>query len=145
MLSIMARIMAIDVGDVRVGVAISDELGISANPLCALERKNNLAQSEIIRLIKEHAVTTIVAGLPLSTAGDETEQSEKAQRFCRRIARRSGVEVVFVDEFLTTEEAKQRLNLGSSPPQKLRKSGDIDAVSASIILERYLSSRKSHV
>ena len=134
----MSRILGLDIGDVRVGVALSDASGTLATPFATFERGGGAAESEILALISREGITTVVAGLPLSEAGAETEQSSKIRSFCRRLERRAKIEITLVDEYLSTVEAWEIV--AESKKSRSHKKGKIDAVSAALILQTYLDS-----
>ncbi len=102
----MKRILALDIGDRRIGVALSDHGGILATPLTILESRNagkNIAA--IIVLLKQHEVGRIVAGIPLSMDGSIGPQAEKVQVFVEKLKQQTEVPVVLRDERLTTYSA----------------------------------------
>jgi len=133
-------ILALDVGDRRVGVAVSDLSQRTSRPLAALKRASGEAERGILELIEQLSPVCIVVGVPLNQKGDPTSQSEKTLRFCRRLEKRVSVPIVQVDEYLSSDEAKQRLKIEGVRVDELRKTGVIDSYAASIILERYLDS-----
>ncbi|MCB0325099.1 MAG: Holliday junction resolvase RuvX [Bdellovibrionales bacterium] len=137
------RILALDVGDARVGVALSDPLGISAQPLCTIEQKGAQTFSKILDLVREHAVATIVVGFPYELDGSIGEQARQVERFCARLrqavadaALADGVRIEPFDERFTTQQAERTL-VGSKLKNKER-SAAIDRVAAALILEGYL-------
>ena len=133
-----STILGLDVGDVRVGVSIARGGRSPAIPLVAFNRAKGEAEDKILSLIRDEEITLLICGLPLSDSGNETPQCEKVRNFCRRLAKRADLEVVFVDEYASSAEARQKL-FGTPGRRKYdRKSGIIDAVSASIILQYYL-------
>jgi len=134
----LSVILALDVGDVRVGVAVCDALGLTVRPLEALSRQGGQVEQSIIALAERLKATKIVVGDPLSALGEETGQSRKIERFCRRLSRRTTLPIERVSEYLSSEEAKERLGLHSSSAVEVRASGVIDSNAAAIILERYL-------
>jgi len=136
----MTLILGLDVGDKRVGIAIGESESKLATPYGAVDRAKGKAEIEILALCKERNISKIVAGLPLDYEGRLTEQALKIQSFCRRLSRRAPLEIVFVDETLTTESAKQRLEMSVKKTRELRQKGVLDAVSASIILEVFFAS-----
>jgi putative Holliday junction resolvase len=136
----MERILGLDVGDKRVGVALSDPSGRYTSSLPTLLRAGGKAEDEILRLIELHGVKIVVVGLPLGAGGEKNEQCLKIENFCRRLLKRALVAVVYVDEHLTSEEAKERLQaMGRRDFSK----GDVDAMSASLILQSYLDQNKT--
>ncbi|MCB0333091.1 MAG: Holliday junction resolvase RuvX [Bdellovibrionales bacterium] len=130
--------ISLDVGKVRVGVALCDASGSVARPHGTFLRAQGAAEKQILELIENEQVEKILLGLPLDSHGNQTEQCDDIARFARRLSRRTALPLIFVDEYLSSERAKHRLELKGSPPQEVRKKGVIDAQAASIILQEYL-------
>src|SRR6059036_683174 len=104
------RVLALDLGARRIGLAMSDELGWTAQGLPTLERKNTRADLEALAtLIREHNVRLVIAGNPLRMSGAESQGSRGAAKFAEQLHRRTGVEVRLWDERLTTSEASRVL------------------------------------
>ena len=133
-------IIALDVGDVRIGVAIADALLLSVSPHCTFTRAQGEAEKRIAELIVEIEPRLLIVGIPLSQQGERTEQCERVERFIRRLVRRTSVPVAYVDEYLSSEEAKERLQLSPRMERSLRAEGALDAAAAAVILEDYLAS-----
>ena len=127
-----------DVGDVRIGIAVSDIMGIIANPLETYKRKGDLAKDVqyIVDLCKQKEVSLIVSGLPKNMRGEETLQTEKTRQFAQEVERQSGIEVKFIDERLTSVSAERVLIEGNVRREDRKKV--IDKVAATIILQNYL-------
>jgi putative holliday junction resolvase len=134
-------ILGLDVGDKRVGVAMSRSLSGPVFALPTLLRAQGNAEQEILSLIEKHKATTLVVGLPLGENGEATKQSDKVRSFCRRLERRAAVNIVFVDEYLSSAEALEELNLNRADEIEARRKGLIDAAAACRILEAYLTGR----
>jgi putative Holliday junction resolvase len=133
----MSIIFGLDIGDARTGVAISDELGIAAHPLCTIHRKSRKAVlAELQELVTAHKVERIVVGLPLQLDGETGTQARKVKRFAERLEQQVNLPIVFWDESFTTFEAAQILR-GTKKRRKKRKQV-IDQVAAVLILEGYL-------
>ncbi len=133
----MSVLLGLDVGDVRIGVAVSDVLGSGAHPLCTLTRTNR--KRDIIAigdLVSIHKVERIVIGLPISLDGSIGTQAEKVQKFGARLSEGLDVPVEFLDERFTTAEAEDILDTLEMNPKERKKI--IDQVSAVIILDEYL-------
>lgn len=133
----MSVLLGLDVGDVRIGVAVSDVLGSGAHPLCTLTRTNR--QRDIIAigdLVSIHKVERIVIGLPISLDGTIGTQAEKVQKFGARLSEGLEVPVEFQDERFTSSEAEEILDRMELNPKDRKKI--IDQVSAVIILDEYL-------
>ncbi|RKU06286.1 Holliday junction resolvase RuvX [Candidatus Poribacteria bacterium] len=133
----MSIILGLDIGDARTGVAISDELGVAAHPLCTIQRKSRKAVlAELGELVAVHNVERIVVGLPLQLDGETGTQAKKVKQFAKRLAQQVNLPIVFWDESFTTVEASQILR-GTKKRRKKRKQV-IDQVAAVLILEGYL-------
>ena len=133
----MSIILGLDIGDARTGVAISDELGIAAHPLCTIQRKSRkVLLAELQELVTAHKVERIVVGLPLQLDGETGTQAQKVKRFAEKLERQVNLPIIFWDESFTTFEAAQILR-GTKKRRKKRKQV-IDQVAAVLILEGYL-------
>jgi putative Holliday junction resolvase len=133
------RILALDLGKKRIGLAVSDPLGLTAQGLPTLERTNirsDLAALE--RLAAEREVGLILMGYPLHMSGSEGRQAEYTRDFAARLAERTGLEVRFWDERLTTVEAERVLRSSGIGIEKRAKA--VDKLAAQILLESYLDS-----
>jgi putative Holliday junction resolvase len=130
------RILGIDPGEVRVGIAISDPRGIVAVPVGVFSRSTDGSAAALARLAKSEGVELIVMGLPLLSGGEVGTQARKARRFGREIETLSGLAVVFWDERFSSQDAG-RILIASGAPRKRRRY-DRDATAAAIILQDYL-------
>lgn len=130
-------ILALDIGTVRVGLALGNSKTRQIKILQTVNRAQNKAEKYVIDLIIQYNLRDIVVGIPLNEKSQKTKQSVKTEQFARRIARRTNIKLHFVDEWGSSIEAKRRLNLAGLPEKTLRKSGIIDGKSASIILEEF--------
>lgn len=137
----MARIAALDPGDVRIGVAVSDELGMLAHPRAAIDaRSDKRALEELSRLAEDEEIERFVVGLPLDMRGVEGARAEKARAFAKRVADATGRPVELVDERLTTVEASRRLREAGTGAR--RGKGRIDSASAAVLLQAWLDRGK---
>lgn len=137
----MKRIMGIDYGDARTGVAISDLLcSIVGSTRVVPSRNTDKAVADIVRLAADNEVATIVVGLPRNMNGTEGPRAELCREFAARLERETGLEVVLWDERRTTVEAHNILSQHNYHGKKRKDT--VDAVAASLILEGYLNSRK---
>ncbi|MBO5772742.1 MAG: Holliday junction resolvase RuvX [Clostridia bacterium] len=133
----MGRILCLDVGDVRIGLAMSDIMKIIANPLETLKRKNSQADFDyILNICKQNDVELIISGLPLSMNGQENVQTQKIREFIEVLQSQTNIPIKFVDERLTTVSA-QRVLIESGMRRENRKNV-VDKVAAAIILQGYL-------
>ena len=147
----MTRLMALDVGSVRIGVALSDASGFLASPYTTLRVSRDEAQTweAIQRLIGETEAQGLVVGLPISLDGEIHAQGAKVQAFVERLKQHITIPVTFWDERLSTVEAQRlraeygqearggRSRAGRSGRRK-RKGQEIDALAAAVILQEYL-------
>jgi len=138
------RVMGLDYGDKTVGVAISDELLITAQPIETVERErtNKLRKTyqRIEALIAEYEVEKIVLGRPLNMNGTEGNRVELTEAFAEELSRRTGLEIIWMDERLTTVEANRILE-ETGVAHSARKE-HIDKMAAAIILQTYLDTQK---
>ena len=136
--------LAIDVGTVRIGLAVSDPDSILSTPLPALIRSKHLGETlqEILSLITDNGVVEVFVGDPLSLSGLETESTRDARQFANQLAELTSVPVRLVDERLTTVTASSKLRLNGLNAKTAK--GLIDSASAVEILEQALNvSKKS--
>ncbi len=132
----MSRCLGVDVGTKRVGLALSDPIGLTATPLDVVDRSDAL--EEIIRLAQIHEVGTIVVGLPTSLGGGEGTSAVDARSLGEELAQATNAEIVYLDERFTSRMAESAL-LESGMKRRDRKN-TIDKVAAAIILQDYLNS-----
>lgn len=131
------RILGLDYGDRRIGIAVSDESGTIARGVTTILRKNREADLGALEaLVREHQVERIVIGYPLRLDGSEGIQCEKINRFIRRLQRHCALPVIRWDETLSTAEAEELLRHRGTAWRKERKA--VDRVAASLILQGYL-------
>ena len=136
----MKRIMGIDYGDARTGVAVSDLLCSIVGSTCVIPSRNtDKAIADIVRMVKEQDVGQIVLGLPRNMDGSEGPRAELCRAFGQRLKEATGLEVVMWDERRTTVEAHNILSEHNYHGKKRKNT--VDAVAASLILEGYLNFR----
>lgn len=137
----MKRIMGIDYGDARTGVAMSDLLCTLVGSTAVVPSRNTeKAIADIVRMAKENEVGRIVVGLPRNMDGSEGARAELCRQFGQMLHQATGLEVVMWDERRTTVEAHNILSQHNYHGQKRKNT--VDAVAASLILEGYLNSIK---
>ena len=137
----MEVLLGLDIGDIRIGVALSDELGVAAHPLCTLTRKNRKVDLIAISdLVSIHKVGRVVIGLPISLDGSIGPQAEKIQKFAKRLAQVIDVPIEFQDERFTTAEAEEILRDLNKDIEEQKEL--IDEVAAVIILTDYLNQNR---
>jgi putative Holliday junction resolvase len=139
----VGRILAIDLGERRMGLALSDPLGLTAQGLPTAERRSKREDLNFLEsLVRRHEVSLILVGNPLNLDGSEGPQSAKARSFAAELARRTGVEVELWDERLTSVEAESRLGgIASSRVDRAQRRARVDQLSATILLQSYLDTR----
>jgi len=135
--SAKGRILALDVGKRRIGLALSDPLGITAQGLPTLQRTNIREDLAALgELIREREVTLLLVGKPLHMSGDESRQSVYTREFAQRLREKTGIEVRYWDERLTTVEAQRVLKESGVSIEKRARA--VDRLSAVILLESFL-------
>lgn len=127
--------MGLDIGDSRVGVALSDPLGIMASPLIIINRADEVAAIEkIVDIIREKEVEKVIAGLPLNMDGSRGKQAEKTASFIKSLSRHIIVPVEYQDERLSTVSARELIQ----EVRKTNRNTRYDAAAAALILQSYL-------
>ena len=135
------RILALDVGSKRIGVAITDPLGITAQGLETIQRQNKRKDMETLgRLLKDYEVREIVVGLPLRLSGAEGTQSEKMRRFASDLESHFGVTVHLWDERWTSTEANRLLRETELSIEKRGRA--VDRMAAILILQSWMEANK---
>jgi len=135
------RILGLDVGSRRIGIAVSDPLGITAQGLETLQRKNKRHDFEhLARVIHHYEVKEIVVGLPLRMSGAEGTQSEKMRAFADDLHKKFGLPVHLWDERLTSAEANRFLRETELSIEKRGKA--VDRMAAVLILQGWMESRR---
>jgi len=136
------RLLGVDWGERRIGLALSDETRTLAQPLTTLTRRTGkrFPMREFLTLLEQHAVTGVVVGLPLDQDGSEAEAATAARALAGDIARRSGQPVELWDERLTTARALGAVRAmgGSTRGRK----DDVDALAAAVLLQHYLDAKR---
>lgn len=127
----MSKLLGLDVGTVRVGVATADDIVPVAVPVTTIV-VDGTEHDQVAKLIADEQITTVVVGFPRNQSGEPTAQTEVSKDFAAKLP--ADVKVVFQDESLTSVTAEDRLKQNKKPYTK----GDIDALAAAIILQDYL-------
>lgn len=134
------RLLGLDIGHRRIGVAISDPMGISARPLTTVERAPDGAdQDRLAQIALDHGVSGLVAGLPKHLDGREAESAEAIRQYGERLAERCGLPLVWAEERLSSKEAERVMAELRIPIHQRRKRRD--EIAAALILTWYLESR----
>lgn len=137
MLEKTERIMALDVGEKRIGVAVSDPLGITAQGIGVIERQNRTRDLDALRLlIDEHGVTSLLLGLPRNMNGTLGEKAREVQEFGELLAQELGIPVEYQDERLSTRAVEGTLI--AADVRRSRRRRVIDKLAAVYILQGYL-------
>jgi len=135
------RILALDYGSKRIGVALSDELGLTAQPLTTIHRTNRTKDLAVIAgYVEDYAVETIVIGYPRRLDGTEGIQCEKVNRFIKLLADVVSVPIIPWDETLTSWEAESLL--GEANVKTRKRKGIVDMIAAALILQHYLDRKR---
>lgn len=135
------RLMALDVGDKRVGVAVCDELQTLASPLTVLERRSRAEDlARLGRLATEQRVVALVVGHPLNADGSAGGQAQQAARYAVRVATALALPLLLWDEYGSSQEAAARLAHAS----RRRRQAPLDAEAAAVILQDYLDTQRAH-
>ena len=135
------RRIAFDYGDIRIGVAVCDPDGIISSPLAVLRAEDRNLRSEIQSLIAEYEPVQIFIGLPKQLSGVESSSAEKARNFGAMIAELTSIEIVYIDERLSTVSAQSKLREAGKSTRESKEL--IDAMAAVEILELGLQSARS--
>jgi putative Holliday junction resolvase len=137
------RLLAIDWGEVRIGLALSDETQLLATPLETLTRRpgKRLPMPRLLELLDAHRPVGIVVGLPLTGEGAEGESARAARELAGLVARRTGLPMELWDERMSTARALAAIREqgGSTRGRK----GDVDALAAAVLLQHYLEGRRN--
>ena len=136
------KYISLDVGDVRIGVARSDIMGIVATPLEVIDRKKTKEVKRIKELCIQENTKALVVGIPKSLDGTEKRQAEKVREFIAKLNKEiEGLEIIEVDERLTTVSADRMLN-ESNKKGALEKRKVVDKIAAAIILQTFLDTKR---
>ena len=137
----MPRILGVDLGSKRIGLALSDEMGFLASSHSVLPSRGRSQDARAVaEIAKSNDAATIVLGLPLSLSGAEGPQAEKTRRFGDALAKQ-GLEVQLWDERLTTLEAQRYLR--DAGMRRAKRAETIDAAAAAVLLQSYLDARRA--
>jgi len=137
------RLLAVDWGEIRFGIALSDEHQILATPLETLVRRagKRFPMPRFLEVVGAHAPVGIVVGLPLDSTGDEGESAGAAREVADAIARRSGLPLELWDERMSTARALSAIQEQGGSTRGRR--GDVDALAAAVMLQNFLDARRT--
>ena len=138
------RYLGLDIGSKRIGVAVSDELGLTAQPVLTLTRKRNPRDDmrSLARLCRRFSCVGIVAGNPLHLSGEASPQAAKTRAFAEELAQLAGLPLSLWDERLTTREAHAILYAAGKSRQEHKPL--VDQVAATLILQSFLDAHRAH-
>ena len=146
----MGRILAVDHGEKRIGIAVSDELGILARPLCILTPLARERVNAVATLVHDQQASEVIVGFPRTLRDEVGPQARRVERFAAELQRAVSVPVRLWDERYSTAEAIDRLTVGRpgsggrrSAGRRVRGRLQVDAAAAAVILQEYLDSRRS--
>jgi putative holliday junction resolvase len=132
----VGRLLALDVGEKRVGVALCDETQTLARPLLTLTRASKKEDfARLAALCREHAIEKVIIGLPKTLRGEEGPQAQRVRRYASDLQTALNLPIEFWDERYSSVDAQERL---TSASRKARAKSDIDSAAAAIILQEYL-------
>ena len=144
----MKRVLGLDVGDVRIGVAVSDELGITARGLFTLIRTNIKTDTQrILDAVNANDCSAVIIGLPLNLSGEDSAQTEKVREFSEKLKNKfvsnamQDVSVILYDERFTTVLAERAMKEAGASRKKVKES--VDRQAAVVILEDWLRANSS--
>jgi putative Holliday junction resolvase len=136
------RLLGLDWGELRIGIALSDETQLLASPLTTLVRRKGkrFPMPAFLDLVAAHQPVGVVVGLPLSLEGEETEHSQASRELGRQVEQRTGLPVDLWDERLSTVRALNVIREQKGSTRGRRE--DIDSLAASVVLQHYLDARR---
>jgi putative Holliday junction resolvase len=136
------RAIAIDVGKVRVGVAVADELGLVAHPRPYVDgRDTRKAVEALAALAEAEHIDRFLVGLPRTLKGEEGPPARRARKFAETLAKRTGLAVELMDEWLSTREARGRLREAGLDERALRER--VDSAAAAVVLQAWLDAHRT--
>lgn len=140
----MSRVLAIDYGEKRIGLAVSDPTRTIASPLPTLTRRTGKRPpwAELERVLQEREVEEVVVGLPLSLSGDESAWTAEVRAFAAKLAERTGVTIHFLDERMSSVQAERIVRSSGLKRSQREEKGRVDAAAAAIILESFLQRKR---
>lgn len=139
------RAMGVDYGEVRIGLALSDETGTLASPLTTLRRRRGKRPpiTEIEGTARLHEVQALVVGLPLELSGEESEWTREVREFAEKLGSRLGIPVHLVDERMTSVRAERAVRSIGLPLHKREDKARLDSAAAAVILQGWLDRKEA--
>jgi len=136
------RALGLDIGSVRIGVAVSDPSGSVASPLTVLDARSLASDiGPLARLVEDYEPECLVVGLPLSLSGETGPQAEAVQATAERLAGAVGVPLAYADERLSSAEARRMMSASGLSEKEQR--GSVDKVAAALLLQSWLDGRQN--
>jgi len=133
------RLLALDIGEKTIGVAVTDSLGMIPRPLKTLKRQGiKVDLTEIEQLVEEFCIGKIIVGYPLHVSGEKSDAVRRVEKLAGKLKRRLNIPIAGVDERYTTLEAKELLSQEWFSDRSQKRGTDKDSLAAVIILRRYL-------
>ena len=141
----MSRVLALDYGERRIGVAVSDPTATIAQPLPTLTRRagKRAPVAKIVDIVAEHDVAEIVVGLPLTLAGDDSDWTRSVREFASKLEQRTGLPVHLMDERLTSVMAERAVRSLALKKSQREQKERVDAAAAMILLQSFLDRKSS--
>ncbi len=143
-LPVQGRLLALDWGQLRIGIALSDETQLLASPLTTLVRRagKRFPMPPFLELVGAHEPVGLLVGLPLSLEGGETDHSREARDLAAHVGERTGLPVEMWDERLSTVKALNSIREQEGSVRGRRE--EVDALAASVVLQHFLDARRMH-
>lgn len=141
------RALGVDFGEIRVGLAVSDETGTIASPLATIRRRRG-KRAPLVRIeeaARHHRVSAVVVGLPLELSGEESDWSRQVREVARKLGSRLDLPVHLVDERMSSVQAKRAVRGAGLPLEKREERERVDSAAAALILQRWLDRRKDEL
>jgi putative Holliday junction resolvase len=136
------RIMGIDYGSVRIGIAVSDPLHIIAQGIAAV-RNSDQALREVIGFVQHYDIGLIIVGMPYNLKGEEGQTAAEVNRFIEHLKQLCQTEIITIDERFTSRIAQRTLrDMGTTKKQRRTEKGRVDAMAAALILQQFLDQTK---
>ncbi len=136
------RVAGLDIGDKRIGIAVSDPLGLTAQPVAVVERRSLREDIAcVLELVGPYEPVRLVVGLPLEMNATQGKQAARVRKFCDALAQASELEVVYQDERLTTVQSERLLI--DAKVRRAKRRRVVDKLAAALILQAYLDARES--
>lgn len=137
-----SRVLGVDYGSERIGLSLSDPLGIIASPAGSI-RNDKLKWDQLREFVKKHDVALAVVGMPLNLKGQKAHKALEVEEFVEALRRETALEVLVWDERFTTSIAQQTLlAMGTRKQERRKDKGRVDSMAAAIILQSFLDSTK---